>query len=93
MHSEVRGLTTMMQEIRNAIFPNAPPLPPRSRFAALIIDDELASHQSAPMIICAAPSPPTRKKLWRGDESTSTSLHTTIGDLQIESGTSLNQGE
>jgi hypothetical protein len=44
--SEVHGLTTLTQEICNAIVPNASPLPPRSPFAALRIDDELASHQS-----------------------------------------------
>jgi hypothetical protein len=82
---------TMMQEICNAIFTNAPPLPPRSPFTALRIDDELASHQSAPMIYAAPYSPP-HKKLNRGDESPSTSLHTMTGDLQIYSGTSFNPG-
>jgi hypothetical protein len=34
----------MMQEICHAILSNASPLPSRSPFAALRIDDELASH-------------------------------------------------
>jgi hypothetical protein len=92
IQSEVRGLTAVMQKFRNAIFPNELPLYPRSSFATLRIDDELATHQSSPMI-CAAPSSPPRKKLYRGDELPSTSLHTTTEDLQIESGTSLNPGE
>jgi hypothetical protein len=66
MQSEVRGLTTMMQEIRNAIFPNASPLLPRSHVAALGIDDELASHKSA-LMLCTASSSPPRRKLYRGD--------------------------
>jgi hypothetical protein len=82
----------MMQEIRNTILPNSPPLPPRSPFAVLIIDDDISSHQSAPMI-GAAPSSTSRKTLNCGDESTSTSLHTMTVDLHIESGTSSNPGE
>jgi hypothetical protein len=92
MQREVRGLKIMMQEIRNAIFPNAPPLPPRPPFSALKIEDDISSHQSAP-ILGVAPSSPPRKKPYRGDESPSTSLHTMTKDLQIESGTSSNPRE
>jgi hypothetical protein len=89
MQSEVHGLTTMMQDICNAIFPNAPHLPPRPPFA---IEDNISSHQYAPMLGVAPYSPP-RKKPYHGDESPSTSLHTTTEDLQIESGTSSNPRE
>jgi hypothetical protein len=63
MQSEVRGLAKMMQEILNAILPNALPFTPCSHFAALRIDEELDSHQSSPMI-CAAPSSPPHKKIY-----------------------------
>jgi hypothetical protein len=82
----------MMQEIRNAILPNVPPLPPQSPFAALRFEDAISSHQSAPMI-GADPSSPSRKKLYCGDELPSTTLHEKTGDLQIESGTISNPGD
>jgi hypothetical protein len=64
IQSEVCGLTSLMQEICNATLPNVSPLPPLPPFAALRIYDELASHQSAPMM-CAAPTSPPCKKLYR----------------------------
>jgi hypothetical protein len=92
MQSEVRRLVTMMQEIRNVILTNAPPLPSPSPLAALRINDDISSHHVAPMIGAALSSPP-RKKLYHRDESPSTSLHTMTKNLQIESGTSLNPGD
>jgi hypothetical protein len=80
MQSEVSGLTAMVQEIRNAILPNAPPILPRFPFAALQIADELFSLQSTVM---PSPLSTPRKKVNHGDESPSSSLHRTTGDSQI----------
>jgi Mg2+ and Co2+ transporter CorA len=65
MQGEVRRLTSTMQEIYNAILPNAPLLPPCSPFAALRINDDLASLQSVTMLNMA-PSSPAFKKVNRG---------------------------
>jgi hypothetical protein len=64
MQSEVRGLTSMMQEIRNTILLNTSPFPPRSHFSALRIDDELASHNQ-PRCCVPYPLPLLTKKLSR----------------------------
>jgi hypothetical protein len=79
MQSDIRELTSMMQYIRNAILPKAPPLPPRYPFTYLRINDDLSSLTSAPPLL-AEPSSPPRKKINRGDESPSKSLHLTTGD-------------
>jgi hypothetical protein len=46
MQSEVSGITATVQEICNAILPNAPPILPRVPFFALQTVDDLSSLQS-----------------------------------------------
>jgi hypothetical protein len=76
MQSEVSGFTAMVQEIRNAILPNAPPILPHFPVAVLQIADDLSSLQSTAR---PAPLSPPCKKVNRGDESPSSSLHRTTG--------------
>jgi hypothetical protein len=48
MQSDVRSLSATIQELKNAVLPNAPPIPQRSTATALCLTDDISSLTSVP---------------------------------------------
>jgi hypothetical protein len=96
MQTEVFGLTAMVQEIRNAILPNAPPILSLHALHDLPLEPLRSIMTSIPStlhIFQTRRYHPLHARFNRGNESPSTYLHLPTGDSQIGSGTSLNLGE
>jgi hypothetical protein len=84
IQSDMLIISSMILEIRSALLPNAPPIPPRSVLSSMSITDDLSSLKSTPAISNTNYSP--RRKAPIGYQLASPSQNLMTGDSQIMSG-------